>query len=145
MEPAEEEKQRDRPWVRPLVGGVAFLLLAAGTGFGIGYATGSGGSGPDLSEEEAFAEARERTENEVSREMARRGFDAGRRAGRSHGIVAGGMAAESTAAVRVRRQRAAVARSEAATVQGELAELSAGAPPEPQPPAGAGDSSPPDR
>lgn len=123
-------KQRKLPgWVRPLAGGLAVLLLAGGVGFGIGYLTRGGDSGPDLSEAEAFAQTRELTRDEVGKAMARDGFEAGKRSGRSHGIIAGGMAAESAVTIIVREQAASAAQSEAASAQSELAGISSGPPP----------------
>lgn len=129
-EPVTEEKS-SRPWVRPVLAGVGLLLVAGAAGFGVGYATRSGDSGPDLSEREAFVQAREQALKEISREMARRGFDAGRKAGRSHGIIAGGMAAESAVTIIVRDQQTAAAQDAAAAAQSELAGMSGSPPPIP--------------
>jgi hypothetical protein len=129
---APEQEKADRPWVRPLAYAAALLVLAGAAGFGAGYLARGGDSGPDLSQEEAFAEARERTEAEVSREMARQGFIDGKRSGRSHGIIAGGMAAESAVTIVVRDQAASEAQSAAASAQSELAGMTS-APPPPTP------------
>jgi len=129
-----EKPKKDRPWLRPVLAGLALLLVAAAAGFGIGYATRPGDPGPDLTREEAFTQAREQTRNEVSREMAKRGFLAGKRSGHSHGIIAGGMAAESAVTVVVRQQRADVAQSEAASAQSELAGMTAAPAPPTAPP-----------
>ena len=130
--PPTEEK-RSRPWVLPALAGVALLLVAGGAGFGIGYATRSGDSGPDLTGREAFVQAREQALKEISREMARRGFDAGRKSGRSHGIIAGGMAAESAVTIIVREQQTAAAQEAAASAQSELAGMAGSPPPIPTP------------
>lgn len=123
-----------RPWVRPALAGFALVLVAAGVGFGIGYATKPADAGPQLDGQEAFNRMKEETAKEVRREMVRRGFDAGRRSGRNHGIIAGGMAAESAVTILVREQQAASAQSEAASAQAELAGISAApAPPVPEP------------
>lgn len=116
-------------WVRPVSIGLAVLLSAGAAGFGIGYVTRDRDSGPDLSEAEAFALGREQARKEVGKEMTRDGFEAGKRSGRSHGIIAGGMAAESAVTIVVREQAAATAQSEAASAQSELAGISSGPPP----------------
>ena len=121
-----------RPWFKPALLGFTLLVLAAGIGFGIGYLARPDDSGPDLSRQEAFAQARAKTLKEVSRKMARRGFVAGRRSGHSHGVIAGGMAAESKVTIEVRQQRASAAQSEAAEAQSELAGMTAA----PAPPVG---------
>jgi hypothetical protein len=112
-------------WRKPLLVGLAALLAVAGIGFGIGYLTRPGDSGPDLTAEEAFSQAREQTMKQVSSEMARRGFIDGKRDGRSHGIIAGGMAAESAVTIKFRQERASAAQSEAAEAQSELAGMAA--------------------
>jgi len=122
-----------RPWLRPVLAASALVLVAAAAGFGIGYLDRPGDSGPDLTREEAFALAREQTTSQVSRGMARRGFFAGKRSGRTHGIIAGGMAAESAVAVKFRQERAAAAQNEAAEAQSELAGMSGSPPPVPSP------------
>ena len=130
----EESEPGGRPWMIPALAGFALLLAAAGIGFGIGKTTVSRDPGPDLTRAEAFVQARKKAEKEVSRQMARRGFDAGRRSGHSHGIIAGGMAAESAVTIQFRQQRASVAQSDAAEVQSELAGMTAApAPPVPTP------------
>ena len=116
-----------RPWVRPALIGVGVVLAGAGIGFGIGVAARPADPEPAPSEREAFAAAR----REVGREMARRGFAAGVRDGRTHGIIAGGMAAESDATILIREQRAGEAQAEAASAQAELAGMTAA----PSPPA----------
>jgi len=121
-----------RPWVKPVLLGAGLVLLAAGAGFGIGYATRGGSGGPDLSGQEAYEQAREATQKEVSREMARLGFEEGKRTGYRHGLVAGGMAAESDASVVVRERWADQAQAAAAAAQAELAGMT-GAPPTPTP------------
>jgi hypothetical protein len=131
-EPTADEKN-SRPWVRPVIAGVALLLVAGAAGFGIGYSTRSGDSGPDLTGREAFVQAREQTLKKISREMARRGFDAGRKSGRSHGIIAGGMAAESAVTIIVREQQTAAAQEAAASAQSELAGMAGSPPPIPTP------------
>lgn len=118
-------------WTRPVLAVVLFLLFAAAAGFGVGYLTTPGDSGPDLTREEAFAQAREQAIRETTREMARRGFDAGRRSGRSHGIIAGGMAAESAVTIVVREQAASAAQADAASAQSELAGMAGSPPPIP--------------
>ncbi len=129
-----EPERKPRPWVRMVAFGLALLLFAGAAGFGAGYLAREGGSGPDQTAEEAFAQARERAEAEVSREMARRGFIDGKRSGRSHGIIAGGMAAESAVTIVVREQAASEAQAAAASVQSELAGMTAApAPPTPEP------------
>ncbi len=120
-----------RPWVKPVLAGLVLLLAVGGIGFGIGHLTRSGDSGPDLTQEEAFAQASEKTRQEVSREMARLGFIEGLRSGRSHGIIAGGMAAESAVTIEFREQRAAAAQNQAAAAQAELSGMSGSAPPIP--------------
>lgn len=126
-------------WVRPVLAGLALLAVSAGVGFGIGRATSSEDPGPDLTRDEAFARAREETRSEVARQMRRRGFIAGTRTGRNHGIIAGGMAAESAVTVRVRRMRADEAQNNAASVQSQLAGMTGGAPAVPGPEAFTGD------
>jgi len=125
----------ERPWLKPALAVLSVLLAAGAVGFGIGYLSRAGDSGPQLTKEEAFAEARSRTAKAVSREMARRGFEAGRRSGHSHGVIAGGMAAESKVTILVRQQRASVAQSEASSAQTELAGMTA-APAAPTPSVG---------
>lgn len=112
-------------WRKPLLLGLATLLVAAAAGYGIGYLSRPGDSGPDLTADQAFSRARERTIKQTSREMARRGFIEGKRDGRSHGIIAGGMAAESAVTVKVRQERSYAAQSEAAEAQSELAGMTA--------------------
>ncbi|MBN8866419.1 MAG: hypothetical protein J0H98_02595 [Solirubrobacterales bacterium] len=121
-------------WRRPALAAVLALVVSAGIGFAIGLAAKPGDDGPDLSEKEAFEQTRTRTEEEVSRAMARRGFLAGRRSGHDHGIVAGGMAAESDAAKVILEQRASAAQSEAASAQSELAGMTAAPAPPSSPP-----------
>ena len=121
----EKPEEPSRPWLKPLLAGMALLLVAGGIGFGIGYLNRPTDDGPDLTREEAFTQAREKALNEVSRLMARRGFEAGRRSGHGHGVIAGGMAAESKVTILTRRQRAAAAQSEAAEAQSELAGMTA--------------------
>lgn len=133
MTDPESPQQPARPWVRPVLAASALILVFAGAGFGIGYLNRPGDSGPELTREEAFALAREQTSDRVSREMARRGFVAGKRAGRSHGIIAGGMAAESAVTVKFRQERATAAQNEAAEVQSELAGMSGSPPAVPSP------------
>lgn len=129
---AEEAGRRELPgWVRPVLAGSALLLVAAAAGFGIGYLTRSDDSGPDLTREEAFVQYREKAIRDVTRDMARRGFEAGKRSGRSHGIIAGGMAAESAVTIVVRQQEAAEAQTAAASAQSELAGMAGSAPPIP--------------
>lgn len=131
-EVAEGVAREPRPWVKSVLAGISVILVAAAAGFGIGYATRSGDPGPDLSRGEAFAQSRRQTMNEVSRTMAKRGFIAGKRSGRSHGIIAGGMRAESAVTILVRQQSASTAQSEAASAQSELAGMAAApAPPTP--------------
>jgi len=120
-----------RPWLKPVLSGVAALLVAGVAGFGIGYMVHSGDPGPDLTQEEAFIQARERALGEVSRAMAKRGFIAGKRSGRSHGIIAGGMRAESAVAIEFRQLRAAEAQNQAAEAQSELAGMAGSPPPIP--------------
>lgn len=128
----EQNGHKQRPaWTKPVLAGTLLLVVAAVGGFGIGYLTRPGDSGPDLTQEEAFAQAREQAIKETTREMARRGFDAGRRSGRSHGIIAGGMAAESAVTIVVRDQAASAAQSDAASAQSELAGMAGSAPPIP--------------
>ncbi len=131
--PSPPEEKQPRPWVKPALACLGVVLVAAGAGFGIGYLTRSDDSGPDLTADEAFAQARDQTEQEVSRDMARRGFIAGKRNGRSHGIIAGGMAAESAVTIRIRQLRASAAQNAAASAQAELAGMSGGAPAVPTP------------
>jgi len=126
----EDRSRRPRPWL--VVVGAALLLAAGAAGFGIGYATRGGSDGPDLSEQEAYEQARESAEREVTREMARLGYEEGKRSGHRHGLVAGGMAAESDASVIVRERWAGEAQAAAASAQAELAGISA-APPPPTP------------
>lgn len=110
---------------------LALLLIAGAVGYGIGY-TARPDSGSELTPKEALVQARDRTEAEVSREMAARGFAAGKRSGRSHGIIAGGMAAESAVTIKVRQDQAGAAQSDAASAQSELAGMTAApAPPVP--------------
>jgi len=138
-DPKQERSKDEKPkvekpvprWVKPLAAGLGLLLVAGLIGFGIGYLTRSGDSGPDLTREEAFAQASEQTRKEVSREMARLGFIDGKRSGRSHGIIAGGMAAESAVTIEFREQRAAAAQNQAAEAQAELAGISGSPPPIP--------------
>ncbi|MCB0830022.1 MAG: hypothetical protein KDB64_03800 [Solirubrobacterales bacterium] len=118
-------EKASRPWLKPVLAGVALLVLAAGFGFGIGYLTRSEDPGPDLTRQEAFIQARDQTMKQVSRKMARRGFEAGRRSGHGHGVIAGGMAAESKVTILVRQQRASSAQSQAADAQSELAGMTA--------------------
>lgn len=122
------ESGSPRPWLRPLLAGIGLLLLAVGTGAGIGYLTGPDDPGPDLSREEAFIRAKESTRREIGQEMTRRGYRAGKRSGRSHGIIAGGMAAESAVMILVRQQEAAEAQSDAASAQSELAGMTSAPP-----------------
>lgn len=124
-------EKRSRPWVRPVLVGVSVILVAAVAGFGIGYATRSSNPGPDLSREEALTQSRQQTMKEVSRAMAKRGFIAGKRSGRSHGIIAGGMRAESAVAIEFRQLRAAEAQNQAAEAQSELAGMAGSPPPIP--------------
>ena len=112
-------------WYLPALIGLAALVAVAGIGFGVGYLTRPDDSAPDLTAEEAFSQARKQTMKQISREMARRGFIAGKREGRSHGIIAGGMAAESAVTIKVREERAFAAQSEAAEAQSELAGMTA--------------------
>lgn len=127
-----EEAKTRRPWAKPAAFAVTLLVLSGAVGFGAGYLTRGGDSGPALSQEEAFSQTRKQTEAEVSREMARRGFIDGKRSGRSHGIIAGGMAAESAVTIVVREQAASEAQSAAASAQSELAGMTS-APPPPTP------------
>lgn len=117
----EAARQKGRPWVRPALLGIALLLVSGGIGFGIGVISASGEPDPISSEREAFLEARK----EVRREMTRRGYVAGKRSGRSHGIIAGGMAAESDAIVSIREERAGKAQAEASAAQSELSGMTA--------------------
>ncbi|MBN8868998.1 MAG: hypothetical protein J0H66_03850 [Solirubrobacterales bacterium] len=112
-------------WRKPLLAVLAVLVAVAGIGFGIGYLSRPDDSGPDLTAEEAFSQAREEAMKQVSSEMARRGFVEGKRDGRSHGIIAGGMAAESAVTIKFRQERASAAQSEAAEAQSELAGMAA--------------------
>jgi len=125
---SETEK---RAWLRPALLGFGALLLAAAIGVGAGYLTRPEDPGPDLTREEAFTQSKESTRVDTKRAMARRGFMAGKRDGRNHGIIAGGMAAESRVAIKVRQQRASAAQNEAASAQSELAGISSGPPPIP--------------
>lgn len=127
-QPAEPEKKKRPEWLKPALIFAAFLLVVGGAGFGLGYVTKSDDSGPDLTRDEAFAEAKEKTRKEVKRQMARDGFNDGIKTGRSHGIIAGGMAAESAVTVTIREQKASAAWSSAASAQAELAGMT-GAPP----------------
>lgn len=121
-----------RPWVKPVLAGLALLLVAGGIGYGIGQLDRSGGTGPEMTASEAEDLAREQTLEQISREMTRRGFLAGKRAGHNHGIIAGGMAAESAVTILVRQQAASKAQSAAASARSELAAISAApAPPAP--------------
>lgn len=122
---ALERLRRSGPFL--LLAGL--LVLAGAVGFGIGYLDREKDPGPELTRGEAFVQARERTVREVAREMARRGFDDGRRSGRSHGIIAGGMAAESAATITFREQRASQAQETAASAQSELAAIASGSAP----------------
>ncbi len=125
----EATGRKERPWVRPALLGVALLLASGGIGFGIGVISASGEPDPIPSEREAFLEARK----EVRREMTRRGYVAGKRSGRSHGIIAGGMAAESDAIVSIREERAGEAQAEASAAQSELSGMTAAPmPPSPE-------------
>ena len=128
---SDQAPKPPRPWVRPVLVGLAVLLAAGGIGFGIGHFTSARDAGPDLSRDEAFEQARDKTGKEISRKMARLGFVEGRRSGRSHGIIAGGMAAESAVTIEFRKQRAAAAQNQAAQAQAELAGISGGGPPIP--------------
>lgn len=117
-----------KTWLWSILIGVAVLLSAGGAGYGIGYLDRPDDSGPVVSREQAYSEAREQTEAETNREMERRGFNAGRRLGRNHGIIAGGMAAESAVTIIVRQERAAQAQNRAAEAQAELAGMRAAPP-----------------
>lgn len=139
-EPKPEDRTEEKPkeprslpaWSKPVLLGAGLVFLTLAAGFGIGYATRDRSDGPDLTEREAFAQAREAAELEVSRQMARRGFEDGKRSGYRHGLVAGGMAAESDASVIVREQWAGEAQAAAASAQSELAGMTAApAPPTP--------------
>jgi len=122
------------PWVKPLIASTGLALVAVATGFGVGYMTRSDNSGPDLTRQEAYLQAREQTRLEISRDMARSGFDAGRKSGYTHGMLAGGMAAESAVTIIVREQQTASAQAAAASAQSELAGMAAApAPPVPSP------------
>lgn len=118
-------------WVRPVLLLLCALLLAGAIGVAAGYLTRPDDPGPDLTREEAFTQSKEAAREETKRAMARRGFLAGKRDGRNHGIIAGGMAAESKVAIKVRQQRASAAQNEAASAQSELAGISSGPPPIP--------------
>ncbi|MCB0871146.1 MAG: hypothetical protein KDB52_09965 [Solirubrobacterales bacterium] len=129
--PELTEGRTRRPWLRVALAGLALLLVAGGLGFGVGYLTRSDDSGPELTGQEAFVQASDRTGREITRAMAERGFVDGKRSGRSHGIIAGGMAAESAVTLEFRQLRAAEAQNQAAEAQSELAGMSGGAPPIP--------------
>ena len=131
VEAAEEEKSGRKVPVLPLaLAGV--LIVALGAGFAIGVITRPKDDGPDMTPEQAYAQAKEETEAAVSRTMAERGYLEGRRSGRTHGIIAGGMRAESDASVLVREQYAGEAQAKAAAAQSELAGMTAApAPPVP--------------
>jgi len=127
------DKAPPRLPLKPVLLALLILLAAGGAGFGLGYLARPDDRGPELTAGQARIQAEARTRVAVGRRMARRGFDAGRRSGRSHGIIAGGMAAESAVSIQVRQDRAAAALSDAAAAQSELAGMTAApAPPVPE-------------
>lgn len=133
-DPADQEgRRRGRSGRVAII--FALLFLSGGAGFGIGLLARPTASDPPLTRERAFDRAR----RQVERETARSGLAAGRRSGLNHGIIAGGMAAESDATVEIRELRADAAATEAASAQAELSGMTA-APavpaPAPEPSAG---------
>lgn len=128
-------KWKPGPWLKPLIAGVGLALVAAAAGFGAGYLSRPDDSGPDLTRQEAYLQAKQQARTEIGGEMARRGFDAGRKSGHIHGMIAGGMAAESAVTIIVREQQTAAAQAAAASAQSELAGMVA-APAPPVPAAG---------
>lgn len=114
-------ESRTPAWLRPVLAGAVLVTVCGGVGFGAGLLSRPDPAAPPLTRELAF----DRTERQVKREMAARGYADGRRTGANHGIIAGGMASESDAKVAIQELRAGEAGAEAAAAQSELSGMTA--------------------